>query len=415
MSGRKPIIGLELVHDENWTAGTIYIRNLIYCLAALPPSEHPEIRLLGVSEANAAIAAELRSFSFVDPLLKARSSQQQTSWAKLRERIRRRMMRHLIPYAENHGLDVTFPGFGESIKGAARIRWIPDLQHIRLPQYFEQSEIEARQKSTEICSSETGILVLSSQSVARDFVSAFPHRRITIRVWPFLTVLTAHERSSQDVRAKYRLPPKYLYLPNQFWQHKNHSTVFRAMARLKARGCSVQLVCTGLEADRRNPNHMQTLRAFIAEAGIEDCVHFLGLVPRADQIEVFRRAIAIVQPSLFEGWSTVVEDARALGRPLLVSSIDVHREQFAGQPDESLATFFEPLDVDALSGLMEYVFVEGKPGPDLEMEDVAAALNADRRVKAARAFLDIVSEAKVLHAQSGGTLSEFDAKSPQGN
>ena len=43
----------------------------------------------------------------------------------------------------------------------------------------------------------------------------------------------------------------------------------------------------------------------------------LGLIPRRYQVEVFRNSTAIVQPSKFEGWSTIVEDTRAIGRPII--------------------------------------------------------------------------------------------------
>ena len=40
-----------------------------------------------------------------------------------------------------------------------------------------------------------------------------------------------------------------------------------------------------------------------------------------------RKAMAVIQPSLFEGWSTVVEDARALGKPMILSDFPVQIEQ----------------------------------------------------------------------------------------
>jgi len=38
-------------------------------------------------------------------------------------------------------------------------------------------------------------------------------------------------------------------------------------------------------------------------------------------------ALAVINPSRFEGWSTTVEEARNLGKSVLLSDIDVHREQ----------------------------------------------------------------------------------------
>lgn len=53
----------------------------------------------------------------------------------------------------------------------------------------------------------------------------------------------------------------------------------------------------------------------------------LGVVPRSDYVQLVRAAALIVQPSRYEGWSSVVEDARALRKRIVLSDIAVHLEQ----------------------------------------------------------------------------------------
>ncbi len=60
-------------------------------------------------------------------------------------------------------------------------------------------------------------------------------------------------------------------------------------------------------------------------------------------------AVAVINPSRFEGWSSSVEEAKALGKPLIVSDIPVHREQVAGR---TTADLFGVDDADALAGLL---------------------------------------------------------------
>jgi glycosyltransferase involved in cell wall biosynthesis len=38
-------------------------------------------------------------------------------------------------------------------------------------------------------------------------------------------------------------------------------------------------------------------------------------------------SVALINPSCFEGWSTTVEEAKSFGAPLVLSDIEVHREQ----------------------------------------------------------------------------------------
>lgn len=389
------VIGLDFIADEGWMGGAIYLRNLVYCLASLPEHERPDIRLLGVPDPENPIAKELRSFPFVDRGIPPAAGQagRRRFWT----RVKRRLFQSVLPpEPEWRGLDATYPSFGHRIAGAAAIRWIPDLQHLHLPHLFTDDEYKARTANMARIAETRGVLVLSSEAARTDFVAAFPDPRIDIRVWRFCSVITDHERGGANPHDAYGLPRKYIYLPNQFWAHKNHITAFRALARAIASGHDISLVCTGLEADRRDPGHMPRLRAFLEEHGLERHVRLLGLVPRKDQIEIFRHAALVLQPSLFEGWSTVVEDAKAIGRPIFASDLAVHREQLEHGRAAVPARFFAPEDDGALAALLSEVWPSLAAGPDADAERAAAARNADDRIAAARQFLGIVRDAMAI-------------------
>ena len=79
-----------------------------------------------------------------------------------------------------------------------------------------------------------------------------------------------------------------------------------------------------------------------------------------------RASAVIIQPSRFEGWSTSVQDAKALGRPLICSDISVHREQ---APEAK--GFFSPDDSQELADLLSAFWPQALPGPDAAVERVA--------------------------------------------
>jgi hypothetical protein len=118
-------------------------------------------------------------------------------------------------------------------------------------------------------------------------------------------------------------------------------------------------------------------------------VIILGLVPRRAQIEMMRRSLAVVQPSLFEGWSTVVEDARVLGKPLLLSDIPVHREQNPPQ-----AQFFPPDSVEKLADLLAGAWESYAPGPNHDLEAAAHQAAQARIVEVGRRFLQLARAAE---------------------
>ena len=89
--------------------------------------------------------------------------------------------------------------------------------------------------------------------------------------------------------------------------------------------------------DYRHPNYGEELLEQLTRDELTERVHCLGLLDRHTQIQLLRGAAAIIQPSLFEGWSSLLEDARALAKCVYVSDIPIHREQ-----DPADAQFFNP-------------------------------------------------------------------------
>nr|WP_246805660.1 glycosyltransferase [Rhizobium leguminosarum] len=211
------------------------------------------------------------------------------------------------------------------------------------------------------------------------------------RVWSFCSSLEpASNDRHREVLQRYGLPQKFIYVANHFWKHKDHETAFKALKLLSDRGDDVCLVCTGLQADRRNPGHFASLMQALATWGIQDRVRFLGVVPREDQLELFRVAAAVVQPSRFEGWSTVIEDAKALGRPMIVSDIAVHVEQVEGL---QCARLFKTSDAEDLASAISDLWPTLTPGPQLDLEQEAVKRRNSVRIEAAHKFVAIVEEA----------------------
>lgn len=368
-------VGIELIDDPSWMGGTLYLQNLAVCLSRLPEGDRPGIRLLG-SPATVATFLDQRG-----PLPGVNGAPQGW-WQRLRRR--------LSPPAPA-AIDVVYPGFGAEVPGAVTLRWIPDFQHRHLPHLFSAEEIAARDVAIGAIAARPQVVVLSSETARQDFAQFFPDHRAEPRVWHFHSLLSVGDLDVEALRQTYSLPDKYLYLPNQFWAHKNHLTVFKALALLRERGLVVPLVCTGATRDRRNENHFASLMNFVETHDLADQIHLLGLIDRADQVGILRCAAAIVQPSLFEGWSTIVEDVRAIGRPIFLSDLAVHREQ-----DPPHGTFFSPDSPEQLATLIAQRWDTLSPGPDSAAETQAQQFNQSLIIKSAYAFASILRDAVSL-------------------
>ena len=253
------------------------------------------------------------------------------------------------------------------------VGWIADFQHYRLPQFFSAKEATARDEIFADTIARCNRVMLSSKDSERDCLRFKPEAQGKTRVHPFPSGLVFQPlpaASKVSVVEKYHLPAKFMLVANQFWGHKNHLTIVEAARLLAQRGIEVPMVLTGLPSDYRDPSNSLVSKVLqaISSGGLRNTVIPLAQVPYADLIGLLRHAALIVQPSSFEGWSTTVQDGKALGRPVACSAISLHREQAP-----NAVGFFGPTAPKELADLLERVWPSLKAGPDAALETQALA------------------------------------------
>ncbi|WP_049820309.1 glycosyltransferase family 4 protein [Bradyrhizobium japonicum] len=119
------------------------------------------------------------------------------------------------------------------------------------------------------------------------------------------------------------VPKNYLFYPAQFWPHKNHINLLKALRLvLNEDPTAPALVLAG--SDKGN-------RAFVercaAELGILHKVIFLGFVPTGNLIALYQNARALVYPSFSGPENLPPLEAFALGCPAIVSNYRGAEEQ----------------------------------------------------------------------------------------
>lgn len=212
------------------------------------------------------------------------------------------------------------------------IAWFPDLQHRRLPQLFSPAARWHRDLGFRAQIASGRRIMLSSESALRDCRKFYPRLTNGISVVRFATQpAPAHLTANpSEILALYGLPPKYFYLPNQFWRHKNHQAVIEALTILKKRGFDVVVAASGSPDDPREKDYFNGLMRQVKGRNLQANFRYLGVIPLDHVYALLRASLALINPSRFEGWSTTVEEAKSFGVPLILSDIDVHREQTGG-------------------------------------------------------------------------------------
>jgi glycosyltransferase involved in cell wall biosynthesis len=400
-------IGVVDQSSAGWTAAGIYSRMMLKSLDSVCHEAGIELYFLSSSDLDAddkSISAERIQLASSDYLPGERQIRKSLGMRgksrSLRGEARLRNLLHLAdnsdPFsvAQKNGIDVLLPLLDVPPweVAAKLIGWIPDLQHVYLPDFFGEQELQKRNATIQRLAERAALIMLSSNAARKDFVSFAPPGGQKARVLSFPSLLAFELLSENPLssRAKFNLPEKFALVANQFWAHKNHQAVVSAAAQLRDRGITVPIVMTGLPVDHRdrsNSNFSSLLQA-IASAGLNSQVTILGQVSYADLINLMRTAAVIVQPSRFEGWSTIVQDAKALGRPVICSDIAVHREQAPG------ALGFFPCDQpEVLAGVLAEHWGKLEPGPNKDLETSALATEREFARRQAGTLLKLCEEA----------------------
>ena len=98
----------------------------------------------------------------------------------------------------------------------------------------------------------------------------------------------------------------------------------------------------------RSHTHVPQIRAAIAQHGLQDRVILTGFVPDDDLVFLYSRAVALVLPSLMEGFGLPAVEAMACGTPVVSSR--------AGSLPEVIGdagVYFDPTDVSSIAAAIE--------------------------------------------------------------
>ena len=221
------------------------------------------------------------------------------------------------------------------------VAWFPDFQHRRLPQLFPGRGAMASRSRFPHADRIRADRHAEQRKLASRLQEIYPGAKNEVCVVRFATepspaFLTANPA---EVVAQYQLPEKYFYLPNQFYTHKNHQVVVDALTILAQRGFDVVVCASGSTEDRRERGYFEQVMAQVRSRGLEKRFRHLGMIPLSHVYALLRACTGLINPSRSEGWSTTVEEAKSFGVPMILSDLDVHREQTAGT-----ASYFGPDD-----------------------------------------------------------------------
>lgn len=233
------------------------------------------------------------------------------------------------------------------------ISWIPDFQYLHLPEHFNKHHKKNETKRLKELISYSDLVILSSNDALKDFKNVARSKDInkgTVMNFVSQPDFESLDKNQINLEDRFGLNGKYFYLPNQFWKHKNHLIVFKALKILKEKDVEVTLVCSGETLDFRDKNqkYLKKLNNFIKENNLYKNILILGKIEYVEVLKLIQNSVATINPSFFEGWSSTVEESKTFNKTIILSNIDVHIEQ-----NPKKAIFFSPDNAQELSKILE--------------------------------------------------------------
>ena len=245
-----------------------------------------------------------------------------------------------------------------------------DISHRITPYFPEVSSSGAQMlKREKVCKTVffgAFRLIVGTNRGKQEITSAYGvnEERILVNPFPvdFARALPSVSRTSTQV----------IY-PANFWPHKNHVILVKALSLLNERSTSkIKLVLTG--SDKGSLKAIMTL---VTSLGLQNFVDFPGFVSKLELEKLYSSSGLLVFPSLIGPDNLPPLEALAFGCKVAVADIPGAREQFGG-----FASYFNPYSAHDLADVIEKNLMSDSPAFNfVELGSFLEERSADRYLR----------------------------------
>jgi glycosyltransferase involved in cell wall biosynthesis len=319
---------------KEWIGGLYYAKNILHTFLKQNNKQDYNIYILVNSE-NVDLFKKYENDTNIKIIIYKDTYTNRTTRRLTSKLFKSPLDMEVLSLCRKYNIDTVYPVRGYAYMGLTDkcVHWIPDFQYVYLPQLFSKEEVNDINKVFTYIAKNHKKLVLSSNDAFDTYKELYPEYTENVCIMPFLSDISeelseVNNEFIKSVIEKYNIPSKFIFIANQFWVHKNYMTAFKAINYIvNEQNIDICLVCTGNTKDYRSKDHFKALTNFIRDNSLENNIKILGFISRKEQLALMKQSVMVVQPSLFEGWGTSVEDAKVINKKIVLSDIKVHYEQ----------------------------------------------------------------------------------------
>jgi glycosyltransferase involved in cell wall biosynthesis len=224
--------------------------------------------------------------------------------------------------------------YSKHLESLNYIMTVWDLGHLMEPEFPEVSKFG--QFLSRDCFYKTilpqAVAVIAESEAGKDLLlrsyNLSPERVHVISLQPsqLLRNFSKSVHTSLHQRSKRENGDPYIFYPAQFWPHKNHQYILRALSILKE-DYSVKINAIFCGTDMGNKNY---IRSCIGKYNLAEHVLILDFVPYEKLMELYNDALALVMPTYLGPTNIPPLEAFYLGVPVLYSQTRHFEKQVNG-------------------------------------------------------------------------------------
>ncbi len=228
--------------------------------------------------------------------------------------------------------------------GKPYIVTIHDFQHKYHPSFFTCRDIVSREIIYRT-GKKANFVICESEHVKKDIIRFLKISKEKISVLPsppppYIQNTNVSLNKLGQIAKKYHLPKKYLFYPAQFWPHKNHIALLKAIVYIRDfYKEDINLIMVGSKK-----NNFENVMDEVEKLGLNSQVKWIGYVPNEEMVSIYKLSTALVMPTFFESVSLPIWEAFYLGCPVVSSNICALPEQIG-----NAGLLFNPSDIQDMA------------------------------------------------------------------
>lgn len=228
---------------------------------------------------------------------------------------------------------------------------VMDLSYHYYPELFKEKDLYQLKNWTNYSVSKAKAIITISKSTKNDIIKLYgiPENQVFV-IYPGIKPvfdLMPHIYPMSELQAKYQIDKRFILFVGTIQPRKNIERLIKAYSKLASEKefHDIKLVIAGKKGWL-----YESILSTPESLGIKDKVLFLDFVPDEDLPLLYREAVCLCLPSLYEGFGLPILEAMKYECPVITSNVSSMPE--AGG---EAALYVDPTDVDDIADKMKKI------------------------------------------------------------